>query len=202
MSIQSPELRDDGTKGTCEIRSTWDGQPVDKADWVELHIERTQTELIIDVRAPFYADPAPPSPPGSTWGLWEYEVVELFVLGADERYTEIELSPHGHFLVLTLHGERQFDKRELPLHFQATVTGDQWVGRAILDAEWLPPDPRALNAFAIHGIGSERTYLALSPPGGPQPDFHQLHAFLPAPWLTLKAGDESTTLFPSPPKDT
>ena len=32
-------------------------------------------------------------------GLWDYEVVELFLLNSDtEEYLELEFGPHGHYL--------------------------------------------------------------------------------------------------------
>lgn len=35
--------------------------------------------------------PAPSSPPGATDELWEYEVVELFLMGSEQRYLEVEV---------------------------------------------------------------------------------------------------------------
>lgn len=43
----------------------------------------------MEVDAPFHDDPAPPLPVGVCPGLWDYEVVELMLLGSDERYLEV-----------------------------------------------------------------------------------------------------------------
>ena len=48
--------------------------------------------LRLSIKAPLYNDPpAPASPPGATDQLWDYEVVELFLMGAEERYLEVEV---------------------------------------------------------------------------------------------------------------
>lgn len=144
--------------------------------------------LRITVDAPYHGDPPPAGPPGPTDGLWDFEVVELFVVGAadDEgrpRYTEIELSPHGHHLVLELAGERNIVRRLLPLEYRAVVDGKRWSGEAILEGRFLPPPPYRGNAFAIHGRGAGRRYLAATPVPGERPDFHRVTCF---PWLILR----------------
>ena len=66
-------------------------------------------------------------------GLWDYEVVEVFFLGRSDRYLEVEMSPHGHFLVLKLHGARKLVETMIPIDYHAgqvkvgTVT--RWTGR-------------------------------------------------------------------------
>jgi len=44
-------------------------------------------------------------------------------------------------------------------------------------ARAIPSSPRTPNAFAIHGIGDERRFLAWVPVPGSAPDFHRLHHF-------------------------
>lgn len=141
--------------------------------------------LVVRVEAPFYGDPPPPGPPGPTSELWEYEVVELFVAesidgaASDDsgavRYLELELSPHGHHLVLRLHGVRNVVEEGLELDYGAEIdsASGRWTGEAVVPREWLPPAPHHVNAFAIHGLGDARRYLAWSPLPGARPDFHQ-----------------------------
>ena len=51
------------------------------------------------VEANFYNDAKPDAEPGYLMGLWDYEVVELFLLNSHtEEYLELEFGPHGHFL--------------------------------------------------------------------------------------------------------
>ena len=160
---------------TFPVEHTWDGRPIDRA--ATLTARRAAGVLEITVDAIYRGDPPPPGPAGPTWGLWDYEVVELFVLGPGERYTEIELGPHGHHLVLRLEGRRSAVARELPLDFEATISGGRWRGRARLDAALLPPGPHRANAYAIYGVGAARRYLAWAPAPGPAPDFHRLESF-------------------------
>lgn len=162
-----------------EITRTWDGAPVGPDEAVRLAVALDDEGLTIEVDAPFHGDPPPPGPPGPTWALWEQEVVELFVLGPGDRYTEIELGPHGHHLVLRLEGVRQIVERELPIPYEAVITGGRWRAVARLPPSLLPEGPYRINATAIHGRGEGRRYLSWAPLPAEKPDFHQLHRFLP-----------------------
>jgi hypothetical protein len=148
-------------------------------------------ELIVDVDAPYYADPAPAAPVGSTDGLWEYEVCELFIADDAENYLEIELSPHGQHLVLELAGVRRVVRSLLPITYAATIDSfaqasagvpGRYRGRARLPLEYLPARPSRANAYLIHGLGDSRAYHAHSPAGGERPDFHRLDSFVPIAW--------------------
>lgn len=148
------------------------------SDWITVHLLEDSEGIEIRVQAPFYGDPAPPDAPvGTTDKLWEHEVVELFILGSDGHYTEIELSPSGHHLVLMLDGVRSPVATGLPMAFEVQVADGRWAGTARLDAAYLPPAPWRINATAIHGSGSERTYLSWVPLPGDEPDFHQPSVF-------------------------
>ena len=115
----------------------------------------------------------------------DYEVVELFLLGADARYLELEFGPHGHSLGLVLSGVRHRVAVVDGVAYETTRSAGRWRGRARLSATWLPPGLRAGNAFAIHGEGPERRHLAASPVPGESPDFHRIDCFPP---LTAPAG--------------
>lgn len=169
------------------VASTWDGAPIPPREQARVSLWMNDASLHIEVDAPFHDDPPPPGSPGPCDELWTHEVVELFVVGeASEdvapRYTEIELSPHGHHLALELIGVRQVARAKLPLEYRASIAAarDRWRGRARLDRTLLPPPPHRLNACAIHGQGAARRYLAVAPVPGPTPDFHRLDGFPPA----------------------
>ena len=162
------------------IIRTWDGIPVTGAEEARLTLSGDDETFQIDVRAAFHGDPAPEGPPGPTPRLWCHEVVELFLVGDDARYTEIELGPHGHHLVLQLAGVRHIVAEGLPIDYRARIDGDRWTATARVPRSLLPHPVRAINAYAIWGTTTRR-YLAWSPVPGPMPDFHRLHLCPPLP---------------------
>ncbi len=161
------------------VESTWDGQPIPAEERVTVGLRRTARGLKMFIEAPHYGDPLPPGPPGPTEGLWQFEVVELFLCGPGERYLEVELGPGGHHLVLLLEGIRNPVHRGLPLEVLCLQQGGFWVAATELPQAWLPPEPWRANAYAIHGVGDSRRYLAHAPVPGPAPDFHRLQHFPP-----------------------
>ncbi len=157
------------------IDQTWDGTPLPKDARVTWQVRDEGTHIGLEVDSPFYGDPpAPTGPAGPTHALWEQEVVELFIAGPDTQYTEIELSPHGHHLVLRLSGIRQVAEQMLPIKYHAHIEGDRWKGQATISRDHLPAGPHRVGAFAIHGSGPHRRYLSMMTLPGSQPDFHQL----------------------------
>lgn len=160
--------RPPGTRWRLRIEHTWNGNPVDDDEAVSVGLERAERHLLLRIDAPFHNDPPPASD-----DLWHYEVVEVMLLGEDDRYVEIELSPHGQSLALSLHGERNVVERGAMLDYKAQIQPGRWHGVARVPLPWLPAGTNRLNAFAIHGP-SARRYLAWKPTGGPEPDFHRL----------------------------
>lgn len=164
---------------TLRVASTWCGKDADPVEVVTLTLTPEAGGLALRIDAPFHADPGPGTPPGPTWGLWSHEVVELFLLGADGRYTEVELGPHGHHLLLMLEGPRRATRHSLPLAFTTAIEGDRWTGVASIPWAHIPPGPLRANAYAIHGQGEHRRHLAWVPVPGDGPDFHRLAQFQP-----------------------
>jgi len=172
------------------IASTWDGEAIAVEEQALVRLRLAAHDLHIAVSAPFHGDPRPRGEPRSTPRLWEHEVVEVFIAGEAVAgkipYTEIELSPWSHHLVLRLHGIRRVVAAGLPIDFRAWRRGKRWLGAAHLDRALLPPPPWRANAFAIHGRGAERRYLAATPLPGERPDFHQPEGF---PALAIVGGE-------------
>lgn len=164
-----------------DITHDWCGKPLPRKEHVEVSLRTTSGGAEITIRAPFYGDPEPNGPVGALDGLWEFEVVEVFIAGLASPipYTEIEMAPSGHHLVLTLQGVRQPTATCLPLEFRASVHSEHWEGTATIDARFLPPHPWHVNATAIHGVGEERKYASAVPLPGTTPDFHQPGIFVP-----------------------
>jgi hypothetical protein len=172
-------LNDDHDRGyravmRLSIASTWDGHPIPTEQVAHLDARLDGDDLVVLVDAPFAGDPPPPVPAGGVWKLWESEVVELFVLGADgHRYLEIELGPYGHHLVLELEGVRNIVRAPIPIQYVARRSR-RWTGEARMPRTLLPSPPFRANAYR-HAGG---TFYAASPVG-PERDFHQLDRFVP-----------------------
>lgn len=163
---------------SLRISTWWDGRPAPGAHHIEVEWVEGDSSVELRVDAPHYGDPLPPqSPAGPTDGLWNFEVVEVFVAGSDERYTEIEMSPSGHHLVLQLDGIRTPVATCIPIEFRAQIDGERWRGVARIDRALLPPQPWRVNATSIHGSGADRRYLSMVPLPGSAPDFHQPSQF-------------------------
>jgi len=165
------------------ITTTWDGDPVGHNP-IEFKVSTVnETSVKVDVSGPLFNDPGPPTaPPGSPCPeLWEYEVAEIFFLGADDKYLEVELCPHGQHLVLLLNGTRNMIKDKLALNYTATRDGvnKTWTGTAIIPLDYFPPRVLKMNAYAIHGSRDSRQYEALYPATKEfvTPDFHRLQFF-------------------------
>ncbi len=174
MSIFSKQLH---------IKQTWDGNLLPVADQLKLFFSLDAQQLTFKVEAPFYDDVAPSVVPGFTDKLWGYEVVELFLLGASGQYLEIELGPHGHYLIYLLADVRVVSHTVKPLSVSCTITDDSWQGEITIATADLPENIVAVNGYGVHGQGSNRRYVAVHPVPGESPDFHQPDAFLPLPQL-------------------
>jgi hypothetical protein len=159
------------------IASTWNGEPASREEEVSVRMWLEGMDLRVEVEACYWGDPWPTRPPGRVDRLWEHEVVELFLLGDDQRYIEIEMGPHGHYLVLRLEGRRQVEARALLMEYQARIVRGRWSASAHLPQSVLPANVRRGNAYAMHGVGVERRYLAAFPVPGSAPDFHRLDCF-------------------------
>ena len=159
------------------IDHTWDGSATSDTEIGVVEIDFLPDAVRIEVVAPFHGDPPPPGPPGPTESLWNYEVVEVFLVGSD-RYLEVELSPHGHYLALELSAPRVIERTLIPIDFEVNrLTADAWEGTAIASNALLPEGLATYNTYRMHGTGSDRRHLARFPVPGEKPDFHRLECF-------------------------
>ncbi len=163
------------------ITTDWQGKEIPSGAHVRWGVSFSSDGIQVEVEAPFYANPRPSAPPGPTERLWEFEVVEIFFLGDDGRYLEVELGPFGHYLVLMLEGKRKVQMSLLPIEYRAVLHRDRWRGRALIPKAYLPEEVVAFNAYAIFEMGGVRNHSALFPLGGDVPDFHRLEDFQ-SPW--------------------
>ena len=159
-----------------KIHQDWTGQTLPESACFQLELESRKNGLLIDFKGPYYGDPAPIQPAGSCPELWEYEVIELF-LAQGEQYTEIELGPAGHYLVLQLQGERNIISQGADIRYQCSTLHGRWMGTALIPWALLPPGPWTGNAYAIHGKGATRRYTCAFKAESAVPDFHRLESF-------------------------
>jgi hypothetical protein len=176
-----------------EIAHDFRGVPLPLEQCAHFVLSREGAQLCVVVDAPYFGDPAPASAVGPTPRLWEYEVSELFIADAADHYVEIELSPHGHHLVLELSGVRNAVRSLLPIDYSVRITATdarsadgaslghfaRYRGVARIPWEYLPVAAVRANAYSIHGTAAARCYHAHNPPGGEVADFHRLESFVP-----------------------
>jgi len=105
-------------------------------------------------------------------GLWNFDVVELFLVGPGHQYLEIELGAGGHFLVLGFdrirHRSKDHANFQPVLQFHKTQQ-KTWVSELTIPWKIIPENLRAVNAFMI----ASGQFLAYSQLPGDKPDFHQ-----------------------------
>lgn len=131
----------------------------------------------------------PPADPGWVDGLWEFDVIELFVAGGREGpYLELEVGPGGHWLALAFDGPRtgRREIRDLEPELRGQVRPGRWRGRAAVPRPMVerhagPLPWRGLVAAVVGGPESQGP-AALCWPAlpGDVADFHQ-----PAAWAPL-----------------
>jgi len=167
------------------IDKQWDSRPTGHAP-VQLKLTWSPGHdfIKLTVDSPYFNDPtSPDGPVGKPFPkLWDYEVAEIFFLGKDDKYLEVEVGPHGQHLLLLLNGTRNMIKDELPLKYTASIdsTINTWYGEADIPLAYLPYGCDRMNAYAIHGSGEARMYESLYPAQTGQydnPDFHRLGLF-------------------------
>jgi hypothetical protein len=160
------------------IERHWNGAPArDPRLRGELRLAARRSGLAVEAALP-HQEPAriPAAPAGSrVANLWEYDVVECFLVGADGGYLEVELGAGGHFLVLGFSAPRRLaDAHEdlaPALAFARSERG--WRSTLVLPWTLVPRQLVALGAFAIAG----GAFLAAHPLPGAAPDFHQPGAY-------------------------
>jgi hypothetical protein len=167
------------------IEREWNGAPcADTRLHGEVRLSLQPGGLEIRASLPHQETPRVPAgaPRTRVADLYEYDVVECFLVGEGGRYLEVELGAGGHFLVLSFDATRVLadahEDLEPTLRFQSGAHG--WRSTLLLPAQLLPPRICAVNAFVIAG----GRFLAWHPLPGPgaAPDFHQPARF---PRVTL-----------------
>ncbi|XP_070554491.1 UPF0462 protein C4orf33 homolog isoform X2 [Ptychodera flava] len=152
---------------TFQIKTQWNSIPIDHQPVViRLSRNHDNNHINLEVDSPFFNDPAAPvGQVGKPFQqLWDYEVVEAFFLGADNKYLEVELCPHGQHLVLALNGFRKVMTDELPLDFKATISGNTWHGSAEIPMEYFPPNHQEVQCLLVVRHGKPIVHFVIKAP--------------------------------------
>ena len=163
------------------IAQRWDGVALSEQERARVEVHWLKNgDLSIALDAPFANDPQPNCVKNACWKLWNFEVVELFLVGEGEPapYTEIEISPWGKHLVLQLLGSRNTIAKKLPLQILSLERGEKrWTAQAVISKKLLPKGDLKVNAYRVSGVEPNRHYHVMTPMVGPEPDFHLIDQF-------------------------
>ena len=161
----------------------------------QVSLEHTTNGVAFDVRAPWWQNLAPEGPPRSVWGLWNFEVVEIFIVGDGGRYLELEINPYGHYLMLMLSAPRKIEQKQMSpkqMHCVRASGGSDlnarqasWSATGLISADDLPVPYRdqemvpywRVNSFWCFSNHAQRYHCCAYPLPGEQPNFHQPQYF-------------------------
>lgn len=135
---------------------------------------------------PSYVNPAL-SKQSSQWGLWDWDVVELFLsVNDDPTYYEFQVSPLGQYFELEIFEPRLRFNKDFKSGFTVSVAPESndapcWRAEMRIPLSALGWDRRLEsirgNAFAILGEGQARTYWSAFLEPQKTPDFHLPRCF-------------------------
>jgi hypothetical protein len=161
-----------------EVTKLYNGQPCPDANYyTQVTVERRADGLFITAQTPVFPKRHEPNtPPGRLDGLWDYDVSEIFFVGDDGKYLEVELGTRGHYLVLAFDDIRQRSNDFADADFQHEYQADEHgaTSSILIPNSALPANIVKANAFLIAG----GYFMAYSPLPGDEPDFHQPKNFI------------------------
>lgn len=115
-----------------------------------------------------------PTPDKETWGIWEFDVVELFI-GHDlthiNRYKEFEVTPQGEFVDLDVDKDKPgltidwlWDSR---MKYKTRIDRERKIWYCEMQVPWKGIDPRPpaagnelrMNLYRIEGAPPNRKYI-------------------------------------------
>ena len=118
------------------------------------------------------------------WGLWEYDVVEVFLRrGKSEGdYLELQASPFKQFFALRVIEPRKVtqEPEHLKSKINTKITSDGFEAEFQIELDDLPGEGDVIigNLFACLGTPDKRKYFAINPNLETVPDFHRPDLFI------------------------
>ena len=121
-----------------KVTHLFNGDPCpDNRIWAELSLSRLRDGLGVLVRGPMiHEQRIPEGAIGSRVdGLWEYDVIELFLVGPGHQYLELELGAGGHWLLLSFdsirHRRDAHERFEPIVRFEKTAQ-KEWTSSIVI----------------------------------------------------------------------
>ncbi len=155
------------------INSMWNGSPASGELHAQVQLRPKNDGLFVRVRGQSLVEQERPhEPEGSRVdGLWRYDVIEIFLVGANNHYIEVELGAFGHWLVLGFNGVRALSNTYIDFapRISHQRTQESWESCMLIPWNLLPLPIVRMNAFAI----LKGEFLAFQKVPGAKPDFHQ-----------------------------
>ena len=139
------------------------------------------SDLVFDVKAAVASHPHPDASEGQRFeGLWEGDVIELFLAAPDGRYLEINLATNCAWWACHFDSPRSRSQEPAPLCRTSRLSDG--VLRLATSVEWLskscnPCDLRWNVTAILHRQAC--LYSSAAPLSWENPDFHQPESFLP-----------------------
>ncbi len=160
---------------SLSVTHQWNGDAAtDERVRADVWLSQAREGLLVRVESPvLHEQRVPDAPMGArVEGLWEFDVVEVFLVGPGHEYLEIELGAGGHWLVLGFdrirHRSNAYETFSPIVRYRKTET-KTWVSEIVIPWNMVPENLRALNAFVI----AAGQFMAHSVLPGVEADFHQ-----------------------------
>jgi hypothetical protein len=185
----------DGRAMMIHLSQLWNGDPAPPGHGgrAALTFDGALLALSWDLTLP---EPArvPEAEPGWTDGLWEHDVLELFLTSrrGDGRYLELEIGPGGHWLGLafTAPRRRSAELHELDPEQRHDARSGRWRGRAALPKALVEKHagPSPWKGLVAAVLGPGRHHLCWPKLSGEAPDFHRPDRWAPLLPASLLSG--------------
>jgi len=113
------------------------------------------------------------------WGLWNFDVIEIFLTYSKTQYLELQVSALDQKFALIVTKPRVEFEYPKDIELQSTIdlSKDQWSGELIINKKDIPQGDLNLTGSVYAILGEPREYYAINPNREENPDFHRPDLF-------------------------
>ena len=181
-----PEVKDWSAAHPVRFCHDWQGQNPDPLRETEVRMLWSPEMLYIRFHARYRSLYTYPNRDQRQPELWERDVAEVFLQPPEltgRNYTELEISPNGDWLDLTIAEHETLDMnctmqtRVVVDEKQKTWTAQMAIPMQCMTKHFDPAKPWRLNLFRIEGAEPERFYSSWQPTHTDKPNFHVPQVF-------------------------